>query len=131
MSPSPTPTRTPSLRVVGPRTDIAFTLIELLVVIAVISVLAGLLLPTLGMSRETAQRTECAGNLRQVGISSLMYADEFRGCLPYSTSNLVSVALGETYHDPADKHFVTNFYFFLKPYLRSDAVWLCPAARIW
>src|SRR6266478_3053255 len=54
-------------------TVVAFSLIELLVTVAIIAIIAALLMIAVANARASAQRTQCAGNLRQLALALQLY----------------------------------------------------------
>jgi len=70
-----------------------FTLIELLVVIAIIAILAAILFPVFARARESARRTACVSNLKQVGVGLTLYLNE-NGRMPEVT-NMPSLHLND------------------------------------
>lgn len=73
-----------------------FTLIELLVVISIIALLIAILLPALSKARESAKKTRCAVNCRQVVIGIIGYAGDHKGKTPPS-KNDVGEGVGGVY----------------------------------
>ncbi len=59
-----------------------FTLVELLVVISIIAIIAALLMPALGKAREAARKAFCLSHLKDMAVSSLMYADNNKEYFP-------------------------------------------------
>jgi len=64
-----------------------FTLIELLVVIAIIAILAAILFPVFAKAREKARTSSCSSNLKQIGVATLQYIQDYDERLPLGWYN--------------------------------------------
>ena len=90
-----------------------FTLIELLVVIAVIAILAAFLFPVFQKVRESARRTACLSNLRQIGLALAQYTQDSDDTMP-------PIA----YTDDGDTTTWRQLTFL---YTKSTRIYACPS----
>ncbi len=98
----------------------AFTLIELLVVIAIVGMLAALLLPVLGKTKEAARATACLSNLHQVGIALQLYVADNRNKMPVMRDAPTDPAVAATNTFP-------TLHQVLAPHLGNTNVLRCPS----
>ena len=103
----------------GLRSRPGFTLVELLVVIAIIGVLVALLLPAVQSAREAARRSECANNLKQIGLAALHYVD-VKKVFPVGLQGPSGLACSTT---ATPKFPATNVMVEILPYIEQENVY--------
>ena len=113
-----------------------FTLIELLVVIAIIAILAAILFPVFAQAREKARQTSCLSNLKQLGLATLQYVEDYDDQYPAGSVNGgVFGAWGggfDGFQFPCDTTTESGgdcliFGNSVQPYIRNRGVFACPS----
>jgi len=107
-----------------------FSLLELIVVMSVTVLLTGLLLPALIKVRENAHRVICSSNLRQVGLATVMYADNHNGDLPPSQFGEKGGSKQELMaaHAGKEPHNWQGFgWLYAESYCRAPEIFYCPS----
>lgn len=95
-------------------TQSGFTLIELLVVIAIIAVLAAILFPVFAQARAKARQAACLSNMRQMGLATLMYVQDYDETLPLAATATATGFL--------------NWHDLVNPYVKNKQIWICPSS---
>lgn len=105
------------------KTKKGFTLIELLVVIAIIAILASILFPVFARARESARRSSCQSNLKQIGLGMLQYSQDY-------DERLVMDWFGPTGAGNDGRSNSTTRYKWMDaifPYVKSEQLFVCPS----
>jgi len=104
-----------------------FTLVELLVVIAIIALLAAMLFPAFARARESARKTTCISNLRQMGSALLMYVQDYDEFYPIANQEADRIPRQQphAWHNSGGRfpHLVD----VIAPYHRNEGMFTCPS----
>jgi len=124
-----------------------FTLIELLVVIAIIGILAAMVFPVFARARESARKTVCLSNVKNISLAIQMYLADNNDTLWTDEKRQEAEDYFKAYPGGGDDDNVNRFCdtenrqaMWANPYLRPPAildeyvknrdVWRCPSAKI-
>jgi len=102
---------------------IGFTLVELLIVILIIAILAAVLLPIFGKARESARRSNCQSNLRQLAQAFKQYSADYDDRLPLWEMPCWG-GYRWTWVNPP-------WWFRIFPYVGEMGIFTCPSDRGW
>ena len=105
-----------------------FTLIELLVVIAIIAILAAILFPVFARARESARKTSCLSNEKQLGLGMMMYAQDYDETLLSCDFNAAqNNRPWLEWPGTPGNGWMAGFYTPLQPYIKNTQLLQCPS----
>lgn len=101
-----------------------FTLIEILVVVAIIAILAAILFPVFARARESARKSSCQSNLKQIGLAWMQYTQDYDDkVMPGGAFGDSKLWIGNW--DASNNILPKTSY--LEPYMKADQVYACPS----
>lgn len=101
----------------------AFSLIELLVVVGIIAILACLLLPAIGMVKQTALSIRCSSNLRQISYGAEAYQQDNQGLIVPVQSDVLYTENGVVLHG------LTYWWMALSGYMEEEVTSMSASSR--
>jgi len=99
-------------------------LIELLVVIAIIAILAAILFPVFAQARESARRTTCLSNEKQIGLAILQYAQDYDESFPLVFAPNTSADNSSMYYKGGWR--IYTWQNLVQPYSKNWQTFVCP-----
>ena len=104
-----------------------FTLIELLVVIAIIAILAAILFPVFAQARESARKASCLSNMKQLGLSLVMYVQDYDEAYPAYGVNAPYIGTPDVEGGNPNYPAFWQWMWVIQPYIKNKAVLVCPS----
>ena len=106
----------------------AFTLVELLVVIGIIALIASIAIPVFILAKGKVRQSSCSSNLHQLGLASLLYAEDWDGYFPLYINVSQGVYCREKgFASQPQSCSPSLLHQVLSPYVKSSTIWFCPS----
>lgn len=105
----------------------AFTLIELLVVIAIIAILAAILFPVFAQARESARKTSCLSNNKQLGLAVMQYVQDYDEMYPCNSWDTPPIGTIDTDAKNANYLSALQWVWRVQPYAKNKQIFVCPS----
>ena len=104
-----------------------FTLIELLVVIAIIAILAAILFPVFAKAREKARQASCLSNIKQMGLATMQYIQDYDECYPLGYRNAGNGEYLPVEQITRNSGSWVAWFDNIYPYIKNSQVFVCPS----
>lgn len=108
----------------------AFTLIELLVVIAIIAILAAILFPVFAQAKESAKKTACLSNTKQIAFGLYIYTNDSDDYLPNTSWEQDPAGfMGGIAYNPQNPNgtYQVHWSYLIQPYIKNWNIFVCPS----